>query len=53
MEGKDDNDIFVLCATNCPWELDPAFLRRFQKMIFIDLPSRYHNNNNIIIMYYS
>ena len=33
-------EIFLLCATNCPWELDPAFLRRFQKRIFIPLPGR-------------
>ncbi|PAV90735.1 hypothetical protein WR25_12658 isoform C [Diploscapter pachys] len=30
--------IVLVCATNCPWELDPAFLRRFEKKIFIGLP---------------
>ncbi|XP_022341531.2 uncharacterized protein LOC111135601 [Crassostrea virginica] len=44
MEGADnagDSDkIFLLCATNCPWELDSAFLRRFQKRIFIPLPDK-------------
>ncbi|XP_052784911.1 vacuolar protein sorting-associated protein 4-like [Mya arenaria] len=44
MEGADNsstNDkIFLLCATNCPWELDTAFLRRFQKRIYIPLPDR-------------
>jgi vacuolar protein-sorting-associated protein 4 len=42
MEGADNQKrtekIFVLCATNCPWELDSAFLRRFQKRIYIPLP---------------
>ncbi|KAK3583644.1 hypothetical protein CHS0354_021380 [Potamilus streckersoni] len=44
MEGADNSDqadkIFLLCATNCPWELDSAFLRRFQKRIFIPLPDK-------------
>lgn len=33
------NLLFVLCATNCPWEIDAAMLRRFQKRIFIGLPN--------------
>ena len=40
MEAVGDDNIFLLCATNCPWELDPAFLRRFQRKIFINLPCR-------------
>lgn len=44
MEGADtahlSDKIFLLCATNCPWELDSAFLRRFQKRIFIPLPDK-------------
>ena len=39
MEGAAENT-FLLCTTNCPWELDPAFLRRFQKRIFLPLPCR-------------
>lgn len=30
--------VYLLCATNCPWELDSAFLRRFQKRIYVPLP---------------
>lgn len=45
MEGADNSDssdeIFLLCATNCPWELDTAFLRRYQKRIYIPLPGKY------------
>ena len=44
MEGADNSSlsdkIFLLCATNCPWELDSAFLRRFQKRIYIPLPNK-------------
>eukprot|EP01134_Creolimax_fragrantissima_P006125 CFRG6125T1 len=32
------NAVFFLCATNCPWDLDPAFLRRCQKRICVPLP---------------
>ncbi|KAK3747046.1 hypothetical protein QZH41_017817 [Actinostola sp. cb2023] len=39
--GSSDNErYFLLCATNCPWELDSAFLRRFQKRIYIPLPEK-------------
>ncbi|XP_055887422.1 uncharacterized protein LOC106052905 [Biomphalaria glabrata] len=38
MGGPTEDKVFLLCATNCPWELDTAFLRRFQKRIYIPLP---------------
>ena len=33
MQGLDNlNNVFVLAATNIPWELDPAIRRRFEKV---------------------
>lgn len=30
-------NVIILAATNRPWDLDPAFLRRFSASVFIDL----------------
>ena len=31
--------LYVIGATNKPWSLDHPFLRRFQKRIYVSLPS--------------
>ncbi|XP_018028102.1 uncharacterized protein LOC108683308 isoform X1 [Hyalella azteca] len=33
------NQLFVIAATNCPWHVDPAFLRRFQRRCYVALPN--------------
>lgn len=41
MDGVDNNNegILVLGATNLPWGLDTAMLRRFQRVVHIGLPN--------------
>ncbi len=42
MDGINDKGknlpLYLIGATNKPWALDPAFLRRFQKRIYVPLP---------------
>eukprot|EP00128_Syssomonas_multiformis_P005516 Colp12_sorted_trinity150504_noHs@13049 len=41
MDGlaKTDDLVFLLAASNLPWELDPAMLRRLEKRILVGLPN--------------
>ncbi|XP_064653296.1 katanin p60 ATPase-containing subunit A-like 2 isoform X4 [Lineus longissimus] len=41
MDGlsKTDDLVFLLAASNLPWELDHAMLRRLEKRIIVDLPT--------------
>lgn len=32
--------VYVIAATNKPWRLDDAFIRRFQKRIYVPLPNK-------------
>ncbi len=38
VKGKAQERIIVLGATNRPWEIDPAFRRRFEKRVYVRLP---------------
>lgn len=42
MDGllSNNSNVFILAASNLPWDLDPAFLRRMEKRILIPLPSK-------------
>ncbi|GAB0202556.1 katanin p60 ATPase-containing subunit A-like 2 [Grus japonensis] len=42
MDGlaRSDDLVFVLAASNLPWELDSAMLRRLEKRILVNLPSK-------------
>ncbi|XP_058116876.1 katanin p60 ATPase-containing subunit A-like 2 [Anopheles ziemanni] len=37
--GEGRERVFLLASTNLPWEIDPAFLRRFERKILVDLPT--------------
>jgi len=38
---KSSNErVFLLAASNLPWELDTALLRRLEKRILVPLPSK-------------
>lgn len=43
-EGNSDpenkNQMYIIGATNCPWDIDSAFLRRFHRKIYIPLPDK-------------
>ncbi|KAL7635721.1 UNVERIFIED_CONTAM: hypothetical protein RMT77_013538 [Armadillidium vulgare] len=42
MDGltRSNDRVFLLAASNIPWELDPAMLRRLEKRILVPLPSK-------------
>ncbi|KEG15313.1 vacuolar transport protein 4A [Trypanosoma grayi] len=39
MQSLNSDRITIIAATNMPWELDSAFRRRFDHLIFVGLPS--------------
>jgi SpoVK/Ycf46/Vps4 family AAA+-type ATPase len=55
MDGISDKQqplrVYVIGATNKPWDLDEPFLRRFQKRIYVSLPD--HDARRKILSHYS
>ena len=47
-----NTDVFILAASNTPWDLDAAFLRRMEKRVFIPLPSK-QGRKDLIMSYLS
>jgi SpoVK/Ycf46/Vps4 family AAA+-type ATPase len=39
LDKKRPSHVYVIGATNKPWDLDQAFIRRFQKRIYVPLPN--------------
>lgn len=37
---EDCRHVFIFGATNCPWDLDTAILRRFKRRFYIPLPNK-------------
>ena len=35
-----DNEILLIGATNCPWDIDDAILRRLQRRVYVPLPDQ-------------
>ena len=51
INGKSkESQLYVIGATNKPWSLEPGFLRRFQKRIYVTLPS-IPSRTNLFVQY--
>jgi len=51
INGKSkESQLYVIGATNKPWTLEPGFLRRFQKRIYVTLPD-YASRTNLFNQY--
>lgn len=38
IHNQQRSQVIVIAATNCPWDLDEAIIRRFPKLIYVPLP---------------
>lgn len=49
-ENEENQRVFVLGSTNMPWDIDTAFLRRFERKILIDVP-KFEERKDLIKQY--
>ncbi|CAH0550041.1 unnamed protein product [Brassicogethes aeneus] len=47
---EETRNCLVVAATNCPWDLDPAVMRRFQRRVYCPLPDDFERYEIIKLM---
>eukprot|EP01089_Gocevia_fonbrunei_P015313 TRINITY_DN4443_c0_g1_i2.p1 TRINITY_DN4443_c0_g1~~TRINITY_DN4443_c0_g1_i2.p1 ORF type:complete len:588 (-),score=141.67 TRINITY_DN4443_c0_g1_i2:4-1767(-) len=50
VSSKSSKQVLVLAATNTPWALDPGIRRRFEKRVYVSLPTE--SERNLLLKYH-